>query len=122
MIKLELKFKNKVLKKIETEISEITIGRSPNTDIQIDNLAVSNQHARIIKQKDQYVVEDLNSTNGTLLNNEKISKAILKHNDIVGVGKHTLVINFDENLRSLHRISEIEQLRRRPNLNIYLGN
>ncbi len=95
MIKLELKFKKNVLKKIETEKSEITIGRSPNTDIQIDNLAVSNQHARLIIQKGQYTVEDLNSTNGTLLNNKKISKAILKHNDIVAVGKHTLVINLD---------------------------
>ena len=92
MIRLELMFKDKVLKKIETEKSEITIGRSPNTDIQIDNLAVSNQHARLIKRKGQYVVEDLSSTNGTLLNNKKISKAILKHNDIVAVGKHTLLI------------------------------
>jgi pSer/pThr/pTyr-binding forkhead associated (FHA) protein len=96
MIKLELMFKDKVLKKIEIEKSEITIGRSPNTDIQIDNLAVSKRHARLIEQKGQFVVEDLNSTNGTLLNNEKISKAILKHNDIILVGKHTLVINLDE--------------------------
>lgn len=96
MIKLELMFKDKVLKKIEIEKSEITIGRSPNTDIQIDNLAVSKRHARLIGQKGQFVVEDLNSTNGTLLNNEKISKAILKHNDIILVGKHTLVINLDE--------------------------
>lgn len=96
MIRLALMFKDKVLKKIETEKSEITIGRSSNTDIQIDNLAVSNQHARLIKQKGQYVIEDLNSTNGTFLNNEKISKAILKHNDIVGVGKHTLMINLNE--------------------------
>lgn len=96
MMKLELMFKDKVLKIIETEKSEITIGRSPNTDIQIDNLAVSKQHARLIKQKGQYVVEDLNSTNGTVLNNEKISRAILKHNDMILVGKHTLVINLDE--------------------------
>ena len=99
MIKLELKFKDKVIKKLETDKSEITIGRSPNTDIQIDNLAVSKQHAKIIKQKSQYVVEDLNSTNGTLLNDEKISKAILKHNDILAVGKHTLVIYFDKKTR-----------------------
>ncbi len=96
MIRIALMFKDRVLKKIETEKSEITIGRSPNVDIQIDNLAVSNQHARLIKQNGQYVVEDLNSTNGTLLNNEKISKAILKHNDTVVVGKHTLIINLDE--------------------------
>ena len=97
MIKLELKFKDKVLKKIETDKPEITIGRSPNTDIRIDNLAVSKIHARITKQKNQYIVEDLNSTNGTLLNNEKISQAILKHKDILSVGKHTLMINLDEN-------------------------
>ena len=67
MIKLELSFKDRVLKKIETEKPEITIGRSPNTDIQIDNLTVSKQHARLIEQKDQYALEDLNSTNGTFL-------------------------------------------------------
>ena len=96
MIKLELKFKDKVLKKIETEKPEITIGRSTDTDIQIDNLAVSKQHARLIKQKDQYAVEDLNSTNGTFLNDGKVTRAILKHNDIVTVGKHTLAIYYEE--------------------------
>ena len=96
MINLELKFKDKVLKKIETENPEITIGRSPNTDIQIDNLAVSNQHARLIKQKNHYTIEDLNSTNGTYLNNEKIAKATLKHNDIITIGKHNLIIHYKE--------------------------
>ena len=95
MIQLELKFKDKVLKKVETDKPEIIIGRSPNTDIQIDNLAVSRIHARLIKLNDKYVVEDLNSKNGILLNNKKISKAILKHKDIVCFGKHTLVIHYN---------------------------
>ena len=99
MIKLELRFKEKVLKKIETKSPEITIGRSPNTDIQIDNLVVSKQHARLIKQRDQYEVEDLNSTNGTFLNDEKITRSILKNNDIVTVGKHTLVIHYNNETR-----------------------
>ena len=96
MIKLELKFKDKILKKIETEKSEIIIGRSPNTDIQIDNLAVSKQHARLIKQKDQYTVEDLNSTNGTFLNDAKISRANLKNHEYITEGKHALVILYFE--------------------------
>jgi pSer/pThr/pTyr-binding forkhead associated (FHA) protein len=96
MIKLELRFKDRVLKKIETEKSEIIIGRSPKTDIQIDNLAVSKQHARLIKQQDQYALEDLKSTNGTFLNDEKISRANLNHNDIITVGKHTLVIYYNK--------------------------
>ena len=99
MIKLELKFKKKVLKKIETEKPEIIIGRSPSTDIQIDNLAVSKHHARFVKQKDRYAVEDLNSTNGTFLNDGKITRAILKHKDIVAVGKHTLVIHYNNETR-----------------------
>ncbi len=103
MIKLELSFKDRVLKKIETEKPEITIGRSPNTDIQIDNLTVSKQHARLIEQKDQYALEDLNSTNGTFLNDEKISRANLNHNDIITVGKHTLVIHYNkEGSRKTH--------------------
>ena len=99
MIKVELKFKEKVLKKIDIEKPEITIGRSPKTDIQIDNLAVSKQHARFIKQKDQYAVEDLDSTNGTFLNDREITRAILKHNDIVTVGKHSLVIHYNNKSR-----------------------
>jgi len=96
VIKLELKFKDKVLKNIETEKPEIIIGRSPNTDIQIDNLAVSNQHIRLIRQKNHYTIEDLDSTNGTYLNDEKITKATLKHNDVITVGKHNLIVHYKE--------------------------
>lgn len=99
MIKIELKFKNKVIKKIETEKPEITIGRSLSTDIQIDNLAVSKRHARIKKHKNQYTVEDLNSTNGTFLNDKKIEKAIIKHSDIINIGKHTLKIHTEKKRR-----------------------
>ena len=44
-------------------------------------------------------IEDLNSTNGTFLNDEKITSAILKHNDIVIVGKHTLAIQYNNKIR-----------------------
>lgn len=96
MIKIELKFKNKVLKRIETEKPEITIGRSLSTDIQIDNLAVSKRHAKIKKNRNHYTVEDLNSTNGTLLNDKKIDKAILKQGDIIDIGKHSLKIHTEK--------------------------
>jgi pSer/pThr/pTyr-binding forkhead associated (FHA) protein len=92
VLKIELKFKNKILTKFETEKPEITIGRSSSADIQIDNLAVSKRHARIVKHRHEYLVEDLNSTNGTSLNDEKIVKAVLKHNDLVAIGKHSLKI------------------------------
>lgn len=96
MLKIALKFKDKVLKHIETDKSEITIGRGANNDIQIDNLAVSNNHAKFIKQSGAYRVEDLKSTNGTFLNDISIQKADLSPNDIVTIGKHDLQITMDE--------------------------
>ncbi len=92
MLKLELKFKDKILKQIETDQSEITIGRSNNNDIIIDNLAVSKEHAKIIKLPDGYGLVDLDSTNGTLLNNKDVKKANLAPQDILIIGKHTLLI------------------------------
>ena len=96
MLKIELKFKNKVLKHFETDKSEITIGRATNNDIQIDNLGVSKEHAKIIRHPDHYIVEDLKSTNGTLLNEKQITKANLNPNDIVTIGKHTLQVHLTD--------------------------
>jgi pSer/pThr/pTyr-binding forkhead associated (FHA) protein len=92
MLKIELKFKDKILKHIETDKSEITIGRGTNNDIQIDNLGVSKTHAKIVKNPDAYTVVDLNSTNGTILNDKQIKKAKLAPQDILTIGKHTLSI------------------------------
>jgi pSer/pThr/pTyr-binding forkhead associated (FHA) protein len=92
MLKIELKFKGKILKLIETDQSEITIGRSNTNDIQIDNLSVSKEHAAIIKLPDDYAVVDLNSTNGTFLNDKEVQKAVLAPQDTLTIGKHTLHI------------------------------
>lgn len=92
MLKLELKFKGKVLKQIETNQNEVCIGRSNKNDIVIDNLAVSKEHAKIIKLPDGYGLVDLDSTNGTLLNNKDIKKAKLVPQDVLTIGKHTIEI------------------------------
>lgn len=91
MLTIELKFNNAVLKTIETDKEVITIGRNVKNDIQIDNLSVSKQHARIVKQQDKYFIEDMKSTNGTYLNEKKITKDKLTNNDVITIGKHTLL-------------------------------
>lgn len=96
MLTILLKFNDKVLKTIETDKQVVSIGRNVGNDIQIDNLSVSKNHARIVRDKDSYQVEDLNSTNGTYLNEKMVSKAELKHKDILTVGKHTLEILMDK--------------------------
>jgi len=68
MLKIVLMLKHTELKTLETDKDTITIGRNTNSDIQINNLGVSKKHATITRQNGSYFIEDLNSTNGTLLN------------------------------------------------------
>jgi pSer/pThr/pTyr-binding forkhead associated (FHA) protein len=91
MPKLVLLFEGRVLK--ETAVSHtaaVTIGRLPDNTIVIDNSAVSSRHVRIAREGPQFVVEDLESTNGTFVNGEKVSKRALRHGDTILVGKHKL--------------------------------
>jgi len=90
MTKIILKFKDKVLKEIPLEKELITVGRKPDNDIEIDNLAVSGHHARIFKMEDWFLVEDLNSLNGTFVNGKMIQESPLKNGDEILIGKHVL--------------------------------
>jgi pSer/pThr/pTyr-binding forkhead associated (FHA) protein len=94
MLKIELKFKDSVLKTIVLDKEVITIGRHSDNDIHIDSLSVSSQHARIVKYHKKYIIEDLDSTNGTFLNKKRISKEKLSDNDVLTIGKHSLTTSF----------------------------
>jgi FHA domain len=68
---------------------ETTIGREPNSDIFLDDITVSRKHA-ILRKKKEFIVEDLNSLNGTYLNATSITKTSLKNGDELQVGKFRL--------------------------------
>jgi len=72
----------------------ITIGRRSANDVCIPNLSVSGRHARIAFSKGEAWIEDLNSTNGTYINNRLISRQILNSHDELVIGK-TRVRFFD---------------------------
>lgn len=91
MPKLLLKFNAAVIKEIPFKKEALSVGRKPDNDIVIDNPAVSGHHCRIALKGDTYFVEDLDSTNGTFVNEKRVVKSGLHHNDIVGVAKHSLV-------------------------------
>ena len=90
MTKIVLKFRDAPLKEILVEKELITIGRKPDNDIEIDNLAVSGHHARIFKAGDWFLIEDLDSLNGTFVNGKMIKESPLKNGDEILVGKHVL--------------------------------
>lgn len=91
MAKLILKYEAAVLKEIPLKGTALTIGRTAANDLTIDNLAVSGHHAKVYYEGDKFVLEDLNSLNGTFVNNQRIRKSFLKNGDEVLIGKHTLV-------------------------------
>lgn len=68
----------------------ISIGRSRDNDIVIENLSVSRNHARIRRQDGKYILSDLNSANGTLVNGVRVTKTEILDEDVITIGKHTL--------------------------------
>lgn len=90
MPKLILKFEDRILREVPVSSTAVTIGRLPNNVVAIDNPAVSGQHARVMVEGGQFVVEDLNSRNGTFVNNQAVTKHVLQEGDVIRIGKHTL--------------------------------
>ena len=90
MAKLILSMDGLVLKEIPLTKERTTIGRKPHNDIQIDNLAVSGEHAVIVTILNDSFLEDLGSTNGTLVNGQPVKKHFLQNNDVIELGKYKL--------------------------------
>ncbi|MGH6691214.1 MAG: FHA domain-containing protein, partial [Gammaproteobacteria bacterium] len=90
MAKLILSLEGSVIREIPLDKERLTIGRRPQNDIQIENLAVSGEHACIVTILNDSFLEDLGSTNGTLVNGNPIKKHILQNNDVVEIGKYKM--------------------------------
>ena len=90
MAKLVLSLSGAILGEYELNQERISIGRKPDNDIPIDNLAVSGKHALIITILDDSFLEDLGSTNGTYVNGKLVKKHAMKNGDVISIGKHEL--------------------------------
>jgi hypothetical protein len=90
MAKLILSLDGMVLREFPLTKERTTIGRKPHNDIVIDNLAVSGEHAMIMTILNDSFLEDLGSTNGTLVNGQPIKKHFLQNNDVIELGKYKL--------------------------------
>lgn len=94
--KLILSLNNSVLGEYPLDKERIVLGRKAENDIQVDNLAVSGQHAAIITILSDSFLEDLESTNGTYVNGKLVKKHALKNGDVITIGKHELKYVNDE--------------------------
>jgi pSer/pThr/pTyr-binding forkhead associated (FHA) protein len=91
MAKLILTFNKQVIKEYPFAKDSITMGRQEDNTIVIDNLAVSGYHAKIDKVGGEYILTDLQSTNGTFVNDQKVVSHKLSHGDNIVIGKHVIL-------------------------------
>ncbi|GAB6095505.1 hypothetical protein JCM14469_17570 [Desulfatiferula olefinivorans] len=93
---LQLQFKDKIISKYRLEKGKsLTIGRRESNDIVIENVSVSGKHAKVeTTEGGGFMIMDLNSTNGTFVNDKMITTHPLRHGDIISVGKHRLIFGY----------------------------
>ena len=93
MAEIVVKYDNKVIERIVTEKKRLSIGRTNDNDIVLENRGISRKHAMIEFNDNTVLVIDNESLNGTFLNNRKITEEVLRDDDVITVGKYHLVFH-----------------------------
>jgi len=99
---ITLRFQNKTLGQydLQTGVS-LTIGRRPANDIVIEDRSVSGHHAKIDSLGNRFILIDLQSKNGTFVNEQLINSHWLQHEDVITIGEYSLVFNYREKAEML---------------------
>lgn len=102
-----------VVNRFEIEEDVLKFGRTANNQVQIDNLEVSNEHAQVVREINDegsidYFLEDLGSTNGSFINEEKIDKQKLNHKDNIRIGLNVFTF-INEDKVDIEKTSEIKK-------------
>ncbi|TXH50230.1 MAG: FHA domain-containing protein [Cellvibrionales bacterium] len=96
MAKLIVSIDGVVIREVELSKERTSIGRRPYNDVVIDNLAVSGEHAALVRSEGVFFAEDLNSTNGSYLNGKGLKRERLANGDILEIGKYKIKFIGDE--------------------------
>jgi pSer/pThr/pTyr-binding forkhead associated (FHA) protein len=89
--KLLIKIKGQSSRTLDIARELYTIGRKADNNLPIDDHTVSGHHAKIVRVQSVYFLEDLKSTNGTLLNGKPIERAQLHDADVITIGQHRII-------------------------------
>jgi len=79
--------------------ASLTIGRRDTNDVVLEDPAVSGHHAKIDCLEDRFVLIDLQSKNGSFVNEQLVNSHWLKHEDVITIGEHSLIFNYYENVQ-----------------------
>jgi len=104
MPEITVKFDDKVVERVVTEKENISIGRTSDNDIVLDNRGVSRRHARIEFVGGDAILVDNESLNGTFVNKRKVNEEKLRDNDTITIGKYDLL--FSEGVAAKEKMSD----------------
>ncbi len=105
MAKLIVSIDGVVIREVELTKERTSIGRRPYNDVVIDNLAVSGEHAALIRASGEFFAEDLNSTNGSYVNGKALKRERLGNGDVLEIGKYKIKFVGDETSHDAARAS-----------------
>ena len=75
----------------EVELGDVTtLGRAKDNEVYLLDPRLSRHHARIVREGERFVLEDLGSRNGTVLNGERVERAVLKPGDEIQIGDSSI--------------------------------
>jgi type II secretory pathway predicted ATPase ExeA len=89
--KIEVRCEGELISEHQFGAGRIIAGRSPDNEIYIKSKYVSRHHAQLVTDDDGCLIEDLNSTNGILIGEDRVKKYRLQDGDVISMGVHELV-------------------------------
>lgn len=108
------------------ETLELHLGRTRSVDITLEGEGVSRDHARILQEGDTFVVEDLQSTNGTFVNDVRIDRRVLQEGDLVKIGPNILKFVVSPSEKNFHeevyRLTTVDGLTQAYNRRHFMEN
>ncbi|MFP5349774.1 MAG: FHA domain-containing protein [Gammaproteobacteria bacterium] len=98
MGKLVVKFQGKLIAEVTLRLGDMKIGRKPGCEIVLNDPGVSGEHAVVKTVGLKSTIQDLGSTNGTFIENERVTSRALRHGETITIGQHTLIYRDDVTL------------------------
>jgi pSer/pThr/pTyr-binding forkhead associated (FHA) protein len=109
LLKIRLSLKGRPIRSYTFNSDVVTVGRTPEADIFLDNPGISREHLKLeMTSRGFYAAEDLGSANGTFLNDQRITREYLMNNDVLRIGKFSLWVSYEEDRRNM---SESDQMK-----------
>jgi len=96
--KLFLTYNGRTLREIDMTRPRLLVGRSDHNDLSVNSRYISRHHALFVRQGVATFLMDLNSTNGTYINSQRVSNHVLMHDDVISIGNHGIKF-YDPNAR-----------------------